>query len=119
MSVIVAQGRGDYLRPMSAAIRLLALIALVLMPLGMAPGHAMAHHAPHAAQPGHCDDRSNPDRPPAPRAVDCVAACTALPANEASCPTPRLPPEAPGPIALAERFVGIVPEIATPPPKIS
>ena len=51
--------RADYFRAMATAFfRLLALLALVLMPLSMASAPASAQ--PTAAAPaGHCDDHQN------------------------------------------------------------
>jgi hypothetical protein len=117
-SVIARQPYPHYWLGMAAAVlRLFALFALVLMLLGMASAPA-ASHAPMAAAPAeHCADRSKPDQAPAPKAMDCLATCTALPASEAVVPAPPPVPSPPRLIALADRFVGIVPEIATPPPK--
>jgi hypothetical protein len=117
MSVIARQASRHYWTGMAAAVlRFLALVALMLMPLGMAA--PAAAHAPMASAPGeHCADQSQPDETPAPKAMDCVATCTALPASNTPVPAPLAAPSPPRLIALADIFVGIVPEIATPPPK--
>jgi hypothetical protein len=119
MPVIARQASRSYWAGMAAAVlRLLALLALVLMPIGMASAPAAAH-APMAGAPAeHCVDQSQPDELPSPQAMDCVA-CTAMAASEMPVPTPLLAPSPPRLIALADVFVGIVPEIATPPPKLA
>ena len=103
-----------------ALLRLLALLALTLMPFGMAAAPAAsAHHHPMATAMEHCPDR------PAPHAAQmgigaCTMACAAaLPAVNLSraaicviAASPEFPP-------AAERLEGHQPEIATPPPKRS
>jgi hypothetical protein len=96
----------------SAVLRLLALIALALMPLSMVS-------APAAAQPvpaGHCDDHPKPADAPAGPKVHCTA-CAALPAIDAPAPIAEMAPEAPTLIGLVSSLAGIEPDIATPPPK--
>jgi hypothetical protein len=103
----------------AAVFRLLALIALVLMPIGMtgAPAAASAMPADHAMAAGHCEGQSG-DEPQAPAAsMDCTAMCTAIPAREAAAPTPLFQRPAPRTVAVAVAFEGVEPEIATPPPR--
>lgn len=120
ISVIVQKGFGHYVAAMASAVfRLVALIALVLMPLGMGAAPALAapdHHEMMTAGPGHCDEQQDQDKAPASK-MDCAAMCTALPAGNASSVTPAMKPVTPRTIALASPFTGIEPEIATPPPK--
>jgi hypothetical protein len=122
MSVIAGQGGGPYGAAMAAAVlRLLALVALVLMPLGMAGAPAIAQQMPmdHAAMAmggGHCDEQPEQDKAPASK-MDCAAMCTALPAADAPAPAPRLKLAAPLTITIVVPFAGIEPEIATPPPR--
>lgn len=99
------------------------LLALVLMPFGMAgtPANAQPMPANHAmVQQGHCDEQ--PDRDKAPhqssQQMHC-AMCAALPASEPPCPSAGLRPAAPRKIATVSPFNGIELEIATPPPKRS
>ena len=124
ISVIVQKGSRHYVAAMASAVfRLLALIALVLMPIGMGAAPALAapdHHAMMTtAGSGHCDEQQDQDQAPAQKQMDCMAACTALPAPAAPALTPALKPTAPRMIDVAAPFTGIEPEIATPPPKFA
>jgi len=114
--LIASPVREAYLPAMaSAVLRMLALIALILMPLSMASAPASAQ--PVAAAPaGHCDDHQKPSEIPAGPQMHCTA-CAALPAMEAPAPIPELSPQAPMLIALASFLTGIEPDTATPPPK--
>lgn len=122
MSVIAGKGGGPYGAAMAAALlRLLALVALVLMPLGMAGAPAIAQQMPmdHAAMAmggGHCDEEPEQDKAPASK-IDCAAMCTALPAADAPATALRLKLTAPRTITIVGPFAGIEPEIATPPPR--
>jgi len=103
----------------SALIRLLALIALLFMPLGMgaAPALALAdRHPAMLSEYGHCGEQ--PDQAPAQQQMDCKATCIALPAASSPVPVPPDTPTAPRTIGMAVPFTPFVPEIATPPPKI-
>lgn len=108
----------DYLAAMaSAALRLLALFALVLMPMAMNSAPASAQ--PDATAPaGHCDDHQQPAKAPAGSQVHCTA-CAALPAIDTPAPVAELDPETPMIIALAGFLSGIEPDTATPPPKLA
>ena len=117
-AAIAARCDAAYDRDMAAAvIRLLTLIALVLMPIGMAGAPAMAAPADHEmAAMNHCDEMPS-DEPAPPAKMDCTAMCTALPAAEAPVLAPMLKPVAPRSIAISAPASGIEPEIATPPPR--
>ena len=122
MSVIVQTSSSPYGASMIAALlRLLTLLALVLMPFGMAstPAVAQAMPANHAmAQSAHCDQQSDQNKSPAhsSQQMHC-AMCAALPASEPPRPDAELRPTAPRIIAAVCPFNGIELEIATPPPK--
>ena len=99
----------------SAALRLLALFALIFMPLSMASAPASAQ--PSAAAPsGHCDDQQKPSDAPAGQ-MHCTG-CAALPAVDAPFPISELRPQTPMELTLVQLPAGIVPETATPPPKL-
>lgn len=121
MEVIVPQGFRHYWTHMATAVlRLLTLFALVLMPFGMAAAPAMgqpmpAHHA--TSSTGHCDEQPEQGQGPASKQMNCAAMCTAIPAADVPSPLLLLKPIAPRSIALAAPFVGVEPEIATPPPR--
>ena len=102
-----------------ALFRIFALVALVLMPFGMAAEPALAKPADHVmAMTGHCDDTGQKQDAPARKAMDCTASCTALPAADVAIPEPMFTPTLPRITAFASPFSGIEPELATPPPKL-
>ena len=104
----------------AAIIRFLALVALMLMPLGMSAAPAMAQTvpAPHAMAPaGHCDEQPEPNKAPEPQ-LGCTAMCTAIPAAEAPALAPMIKPVAPRSVSIVVPFSGFEPEIATPPPRL-
>ena len=71
----------------ATALKLLALLAVMLMPLGMAASPAAAHHQPAAAMPmEHCPE-PEPAHTTRSGFVDCTMACSAaLPAVGSSIP---------------------------------
>jgi hypothetical protein len=107
---------------MTAVVRLLSLLALLLMPFGMAvaPAEAAGHHGAMAAMPmDHCPDRPSKGDDQG-TVADCAMPCSAaLPAADLSPadsgPAQRASAESSAETALA----GIEMEIATPPPKLS
>jgi hypothetical protein len=122
ISVIVETASRSYGAGMVAvAIRMLTLLALVIMPFGMAgaPATAQSRPADHsAASTGHCDEQSGEKGSPVKSApmMHC-AMCVALPAAEAPKPRVAILPGAPRAIAAVTSVDGIELEIATPPPK--
>jgi hypothetical protein len=99
-----------------------ALFALIVAPIGMVGGAAVAmgHHQPQAAA-GHCagspasDHRGDSDR----TAIDCMIACAGLPAIPPST-LAAMAPAAADPEQVPPAFLhGLRPEAATPPPRIS
>jgi hypothetical protein len=103
---------------MRAALKLLALLAVLLMPFGMTP--VAAAKSPHhsATMPmQHCPEQA-PDHGSKGGFVECTMACSAaLPALD-SAPQQSLPPERNlTPVAVAHILHGLHPETATPPPK--
>jgi hypothetical protein len=110
----------DVCRRMIAALcRLLTLLALVLMPVGMTYAPAAASPMPashHEVTMGHCGEQTGQDEAPISK-MACTAMCMALPATDAPTKASVLKATAPRNIGIAKRFVGMVPEIATPPPK--
>ncbi len=118
MPIIVQKASLPYGSRMAAAVfRLLALFALMLMPIGMAPATAQPMPAEHAmTSMGHCEQ--DQDREPNSK-MDCTAMCTALPATDASVPEPVLKPMAPRTTAIAVPFAGVEPETVTPPPRLA
>jgi hypothetical protein len=100
-------------------LRLLALVAVLLMPFGMAPVSAAQHEHSARMSMEHC-----PQQAPKPTGkgqfAECTMACSAvLPAaeiaREQSLPVVSMPA---GP-NTAKALRGLHPETATPPPKMS
>ena len=122
--VIAWQGWSAYRAAMLRAMsRLLAILAVFLMPIGMSGAAAAEAVAAHGATSEHCSDRQKPDdaspsEAPDAQALHC-AACSALPAADQPIAAAAIVPIAPGAMALANGFAGIEPEIATPPPRRS
>lgn len=122
MSVIVQTASKSYgPRMAAAAIRLLTLLALVVMPfaMGSAPASAQSTSAEHISPSiGHCDEQSGQNDAPvkSSQLMHC-AMCVAIPAAETPGPVVALIPVAPRAMAPVVSFNGIELEIATPPPK--
>ena len=121
MPVIAGQGRRPYLAGMSRLINLLTLVALALMPFGMAaPAAAAGHHsAPAVSGAQHC-----PDQEGVPRAMDGISECTMACASTLPAIAPTdgqlLAPVAPPNLRpLAKPLTGLHPETATPPPRLA
>jgi hypothetical protein len=116
-SVIAGQGSPAYVAAMPAVLlRLFTLLALALMPFGMASSPALAAGVP-AATTGHCDEHQKPDAP-AKMEMHC-ASCAALPSVETAEDDPDLRPELPRHLQAMNALPGTEPEIATPPPRPS
>lgn len=106
----------------TALSRLVLLLAALAMPLGMASAAASAPASDHRAmitakEPGHCSDRPDKQQHHDGRMTCSMACASALPAAlpvQDSAAVPHDPLVAP----VATRSLhGILPEIATPPPK--
>jgi hypothetical protein len=104
---------------MALAWRFLALIAVLLMPLGMVPAAAASTVHDHAAMPmEHCPDQA-PKQSHGTKA-ECTMACAgALPAAAAEQVVPPLFAGAPAQSAPTAQLHGLHPETATPPPRRS
>lgn len=102
----------------AALSRLVAMLALVLMPIGMGTAAAAAHAPQVSAEAGHCSgaEQGAPDAPTMP-AADCTVGCAAVQASvPAQTPVQIIPRQAP-PAAFVAAISGIHLDIATPPPK--
>jgi hypothetical protein len=105
----------------SLAVRLIALVAVMLLPLGMATAPAEAHqqHSTMTMSIQHCADESSEPKATGARA-DCTMPCaTALPAHDlgpiGSGSFSRSGDRPAAQLSLAD----IALEIATPPPRFS
>lgn len=116
--VIAGQGERDYRRSMAARlVRLIAFIAVLLMPFGMAAAPAM--NAPAAAaSDGHCGEHTAPPEEPAAMPDHC-AACSALPGIDSPAPVTARAPAIARRLVAVTPFDGIEPDTITPPPKLS
>lgn len=115
MSVIVEQDGHAYLRAMtSALVRLLAALALAMMPGVMATAPAIASTT--SAVSGHCEDHQNPVSAPDQSPAHC-SACAAMPAVDTGSAPIELTASAMPDLPVGRTLAGILLEIATPPPK--
>ena len=104
---------------MQVVWRILALVAVLLMPLGMFAPAAAAHQAFAAMPMEHCPDQS-PHKDMKSSFAECTMACSAaLPAMDGSAAQVRIIACVPIDCPAAKTLTGVVPEIATPPPKRS
>jgi hypothetical protein len=121
--VIAAEAGRFYLAPMlSRLLRFLAMIAMLLMPFGMAAAPAapdIGHHASASMAGEHCPEA--PDEQDAGGSVSgCAMPCSAaLPAGDETRVDSH--PSIPAPLIswLSPAFSSVELEIATPPPKLS
>jgi|KBSSwiStaDraftv2_1062776.scaffolds.fasta_scaffold2658147_1 hypothetical protein len=101
--------------------KLLVLLAVLLLPLGMAPTAAVAQHQPIPMDmpAGHCPDQGlHHDMKGG--IAECTMACAgALPAADFARHEPPLIICQPVQFPAAQRLDGLHPETATPPPKRS
>jgi hypothetical protein len=104
----------------SAALRLIAFVAVLLMPLGMSAAPAAAHAMPSASMPmQHCPGQpaNNDGKPGIPQ---CMMVCSAaLPAANAPAAERHILVCLPEQPARADVLRGLHPETATPPPRRS
>lgn len=116
---IAPSGASPYDRGMaSVVLRLLALVALLFMPMSMGNSAAAATHSTAAATAdGHCQDHQKPAEKSPKMDMHC-ASCSALPAAEAIVDTSALKPATPRQMTVTDDIAGNEPEIATPPPKL-
>jgi hypothetical protein len=115
MSVIVEQDGHAYLRAMTATlVRLLALLALAMMPGLMASAPAMASTTATAS--GHCEEHKDPVSAPDQSPAHC-SACAAMPAVDTGSAQIEFTASALPYLPVGRTLAGILLEIATPPPK--
>jgi hypothetical protein len=102
-------------------LRLLTLLALVLMPFGMATAGAMpAHHAPAAATAEHCDGHDGqPAEQTRDQSMDCAISCSMLAIAQVDVEGPSAARPVPTARPLVQPHAGVPPDTATPPPKLS
>ena len=108
---------GHYGKMLKALTTLLALVALLLVPMGMSGMPAAAASPDGPALAGHCDSHgTQKDQAPGTMEQHC-ATCLVMPAAEGPRVAPGLTPRAPLSILVACAFQGLEPEVSTPPPR--
>ena len=106
---------------MAALFRLLALVAVLLMPLAMQPAAAAPAPQQHqmSAPMEHCPEQA-PDHDRQGGFADCTMACSAaLPAAASAADRARVLICAPSEATAAHMLRGLHPDTVTPPPKRS
>ena len=115
---IAAKGDQAYVERMASfVLRLMALLALVLMPVGMGATPAAAM-TPQAMSREHCGGHDEDRGPLVSRDMHC-AACAALPAIAVPELGSDLQPQLPRLVRSAHAKPNSILEIATPPPKLA
>jgi hypothetical protein len=102
------------------ALKLITVLAVLLMPLGMAaaPAALPAGHHAVAGAIEHCPDSQLPSPDLAGGLAECAMPCaSALPAWDYPPPTESPRPQQPAERRIEHRLTGVLMEIATPPPK--
>jgi hypothetical protein len=104
----------------SIVLRMLALIAVVLMQIGMTPTAAAAMHQTGAsAATNHCGGQAQPQYPPNSAQADDCTGCAAVAPVAPLAVAPQDVPAVAHHGSLADLRLGLILEIATPPPKRS
>jgi hypothetical protein len=100
--------------------RLILMLAVLSMPLGMAPASAAEHHSTAMASTmPHCPEPA-PTNPAKGAIPACAMACaSALPAADPARPERIALPDPPVATVAVQTLDGLHPETATPPPKLS
>lgn len=133
--MIVNSPQRAYLNRMTVMrlLRFLTIFAVLLAPLTMTGGHAamsmpaaastMDQHSGHAMTAEHCAGMSGqsddqPHRKSGP-SIDCMIACSCLPATGSEMGKHALRAAIVEPPALAAGLAGLNPESDTPPPRLA
>jgi hypothetical protein len=124
MSLVIArQGRTLYLGQVVAALfRLLAIAAIILMPLsmGIAPAAAAvpsSHASMKGQEDGHCGQKPDNDSGKA-MAMQCTGSCSALPCEPASFSAQEPAPVACLSASAVKELHGVMLPLSTPPPRL-
>jgi hypothetical protein len=95
------------------------MLAVLFMPLSMAPAAPAAHAMQGAMAMQHCPQPASSDKAKGAMGECTMACASALPAVDFARVEPSILPEQPAPVAVECWLDGIHPETATPPPKLA
>ena len=120
--IIARDARPPYLSAVAFLFRLLALAAMILMPIGMgtAPAAAAApssHASMSAELDGHCGQKPDGD-PTAPTAMSCGGTCSALLADSTNVATAGPAPVVRASAARVGALRDVLLPLSTPPPRL-
>jgi hypothetical protein len=106
----------------AALLRLLAIAAMILMPIGMGMVPAVAaapvsHRAMESSAQGHCGQKSDGETGKA-IAMQCAGSCSALPSEPAVTPVEELAPVACLTADSVKVLHGVLLPLSTPPPRV-
>ena len=105
----------------AAFFRLLAIAAIILMPIGMgmvpAAAAARASHATMGGPEGHCGQKPD-SKSGKSMAMQCAGSCSALPAEPAAPRVQELAPVARRTADHVKVLHGVTVPLSTPPPRI-
>ena len=121
--VIAGQAWSAYQRRVVAAFfRLIAISAILLMPIGMGMAPAAAampssHASMSGQEEGHCGQKPDNDAGKA-MAMQCAGSCSALPAEPASLSAKGPAPVACLGVTAVKVLHGVMLPLSTPPPRL-
>jgi hypothetical protein len=98
-------------------LRMLVALAMIAMPLAMAPAAAQAEPAAAMMDDGHCGEQPSGERGKLPLGLHCAGTCTALPSTPAPLLATPEPVRTAFRIAAVSQLRGATPPPATPPPR--
>lgn len=105
---------------LTALLRLMTIVALAIMPLGMAaaPASTSKSDDPVMTSADHCPEPVGTHDAAPLAAMDCQASCNALPVLAAVETNRSVTPSLPRETGTTVIFDDNIPEIATPPPRL-
>lgn len=106
------------MKAFATLLRMLIALAMIAMPLGMAPAAAQpVPAAPMAMDDGHCGQQPMHERGKLPVGLHCAGTCTALPSTPQPLVAAPLPVRVAFAIAAVRQLGGGSLPPATPPPR--
>jgi hypothetical protein len=120
--VIARQARRAYVEMVIAALfRLMAIAAIILMPIGMGMAPAAAagpssHQTTGSSAEGHCGQKPDSDNDNT-MPMQCAGSCSALPSQPAATSVHELAPMACHLVGRVKVLHGVLLRLSTPPPR--